>query len=99
MRNKNLENPSNDVLLFEHCAAVMALCLRANSQHQPCHQHLLLCNRKHHQKKNPADAKKPQPENCHSFCFFHNFRNTCFLGFSFILIEPRRGDDGGAGFV
>ena len=33
-------------LLFEHCADVMALCLIASSQHQPCHQHLLLHNRK-----------------------------------------------------
>ena len=50
-------------------------------------------------RKNPLSLKTAAHENCHPFIISLVFRNTCFLGFSFILIEPRRGDDGVAGFV
>ena len=89
MINQNLENPSNDVLLFEHCAAVMALCLRASSQHQPCHQHLLLTTENIIRGKTPLTLKNPLRMKLPSYRYFRSFRNTCFLGFSFLLLKPK----------
>ena len=53
--NKNHQNPSAAVFSSSSLrAAVMALCLVASSLHKPSHQHSLLHNLNHHQRKKPV---------------------------------------------
>ena len=56
-------------LLFEPRADAVALCLGASSRHQPRHPHVLLCNKRHLQRKNSENRMHSQA--CLSFAEVH----------------------------